>query len=364
MQKLFNMERNSNPGTQSVANWAYVKNALQTNLDKVVTYYQLAGTAVDASHILNRIITTIAFGNHYEPRLYEQLLDRSVTQYAGALGLTSSVSKGLLHNGEFFGKYSKEIIIAHNDENYRLADVVANWQDIEAVKVLHHPYTDLSMSIADGKSVSIESGLAVIAINFNLLGLQYKMFVDQENRLHKETGKARRTMQQFIRGYVLTNMLKSHLDYTIFNRLFANYKGVPTNVIRGRHPFGLIDVEQALNNVQQAQLKMISTSAYRFADILRTIPVVTESDLLELSKLPIMALTRQVLWGLVPSRLKMLSFVIGVSGPMGRALNSSEMERIKLTLRELNTSRVLRSALPTDLYFDATEELEKAMPGA
>lgn len=364
MLKLFNMERISNPGTQSVAGWNYVKHSLQTNLDKVISYYQLNATAVDASHILNRIIITLAFGNHYEPRLYESLLSRSVTQYSGTLGLTSSVSKGLIHSGEFYGRNSKEIIIAHSSQDYNLNEVCKNWQDVCAVEVLHHPYTDLGLDIPDGRKDSVESGLSIIAINFPLLGLQYKMFKENEDRIARETGKPKRTLQQFIRCYVLTNMLKSHLDYVIFNRLYAEHKEIPINKSRGSHPFGLIDVNGHLTEVQKLQLKMISNTSYRFSDILKTIGGVTKNDLLEVSELPKMALTRQVLWGLIPSRLKMLSFVTTVSGPMGRALNSAEINRIQLTLREMNTSRVMRSALPLDLYFDVEVELSKIMPGA
>lgn len=363
MLKLFNMERISNPGTQSVAGWNYVKNGLQTNLEKVISYYQLNATAVDASHILNRIITTLAFGNHYEPRLYEGLLDRSVTQYAGVLGLTSSVSKGLIHTGEFYGRNSKEIIIAHTGQDYNLSEVCKKWQDISAVEVIHHPYTDLCLNIPDGRVDSIESGLSIIAIDFKLLGLQYKMFKENEERIASQTGKPKRTLQQFIRCYVLTNMLKSHLDYVIFNRLYCEHKGIPVNKARGNHPFGLIELNYQLSEVQKLQLKMISNTAYRFSDILKTIGAVTKNDLLEVSELPRMALTRQVLWGLIPSRLKMLSFVTTVSGPMGRALNSPEIYRIQLTLREMNTSRVMRSALPLDLYFDVEQELGKIMPG-
>lgn len=365
MQRLFNMGRISNPGSQTVAGWVYTKHSLQTNLEKVINYYRLNPTAVDASHILNRIISTLAFGNAYAPEVYERLLDASIPQYAGALGLTSSASKGVLHTGEFFGKNCREIIVAHNESNYDLKDVCENWQDVAAVTVLHHPFTDLQLNIPDGRKESAEFGLCVIAINFNLLGLQYKMFKEHEERLARETGKVKRTMQQFIRSYVMPNMLPSILDYTIFNRLHTNFLGRICNKVRNPHPFQLIDIGRTLDQVQTLQLKMITNSSYRFLEILNTIPAVSKPSLLEVSELPRMAATRQVAWALVPARLKMLSFLMQVSGPVGRALNVSDIERILIMFREFNTSRVLKSSLPLDLYFDSAEELEKIIaPGS
>ncbi len=364
MQRLFNMERTSNPGTQSVAGWLYVKHALQSNLERVLTYYQLHPTSVNASHILNKIILTLEYGSHYDATIYESILDKSVTQYSSALGLTSSVSKGLLHSGEFYGEGSREIIIAHNQKNYDLEHICSDWQNICAVTVLHHPYTDLCIDIPSPRMRNIESGLAVIAINFNLLGLQYKMFKLNEDRLYKQTGKARRTLQQFINSYVIPGMLYSHLDYCVFNRLYNTFLEKPVNNKKSSHPFGLIDVNLKLEEVQKLQLKTISNSSYRFADILNTIGAVGDKSMLDVSRLPEMALTRQVLWGLVPSRLKMLSFLFRVSGEMGKALNIAEIERIKLILKELNTSRVMKSALPIDLYFDIQDELEAIAPGA
>lgn len=350
MQKLFNMEKGVNQGVLSVPWWTYIRDGLNKNLEQVITYNRRFPTAVDGSHFLIKLITTLGIHRDTEfVRFFDTVSARTMS-VAMALQMTSSVSKGNLFDGVFYGDGTKEVLIAH-EESFNIYDAQENWRELVPIKVLSHPKSDLGMMVPTGKAYNAEEGVAVIAINLPMLALQYREFRLLEDKIAEETGNSPRSMTQFIHAYPLTNMLRSHVDVAVFNRLNNALSGIPYGYCTGRHPFFLPDYTDKLNEVNRLQLQMLKGNPRKFEAVMKTIPLLTADNLQQMSILPECAPTRQVIWGLALSRIQLLSFLFRSSGENPRIKNGGDMNNIARSFQLYHTDKALRASLPLNLYY-------------
>ena len=132
MQKLFNSYFGPKTGISIDPNWQYVKSGLQRNISQAVLYYRSKNFSVKSNHLLVNLLdssqTTITGDVE---SFYNQVQDRAL-RLASIFNMTSSVSYGKVFDGVFFGKGSKEVIIATDDPMNPL-ELEANWLDIESV---------------------------------------------------------------------------------------------------------------------------------------------------------------------------------------------------------------------------------------
>jgi len=152
-------------------------------------------------------------------------------------------------------------------------------------------------------------------------------------------------------------MLYSHLDVTLFNRLYNLLNNIPLAEINKRHSFFLTDYDNKLNVVQKKQLEILASGQRSFNGMLKTIPMVSVDTLADLAKLPDVALTRQVIWALCLARLEMLSFLFKVTVQNPRTRSSAEVNRIVRNFQLYRTDKALQSSLPYNLYFDARRDI-------
>jgi len=358
MQNLLNMQTGTNQGLLTAPWWSYVQNGLQSNLDQVISYYRMYPTAVNSSHFLCKLLTTL--GTHQDSdylRFINTVNGRSLG-VAMSHQMTSSISRGILFDGIFYGEGVSEIIIGHN-ENFDLYEAKENWRNLQPIKILRHPKSDLSLMPLNGKSYNSEQGLAVISINMVMLAVQYREFSIIENKISNETGESPRSMEQFILAYPLTNALKSHLDHVLFNRLYNLLKNKPLGDTVKKHSFFLVDYSDKLLGIQKQILQNLQTN-YLFDTYMRNVPLVTNNNLLELSTLPECPPTRQVIWGLVCSRLPILDFLFSLSNNT-RAYNSRDINNIQRYLNLFQTEKALKASLPINLFFNERSIINKIM---
>ena len=358
MQKLFGLSRDTNQGVMSVPEWDYVRQELLRSLNTVTSFYHRFPSRIDGSHFLIKVLYGIGVNRDQPLDRYYGYVTAKAMNHAMALGMTSSISKGKLFDGIFYGGDTKEILIGH-DEDFDFEKAAASWQELEPIRVLHHPKSDLNMNVPDGTTTSSEDGLAVIAINIPMLLIQYREFMKREQMIAEATGESPRGVQHFIFSYPLTNMLRSHLDVAIFNRLYNTLFDIPFGQSSKKHSFYITDSSNRLNIVQRKQVELLRKSTKRFDTIMRSIPMVSVPTMSELAELPDMVVTRQVVWGLAASRLQMLSFLFNATGDDPRIQNASEVNHVLRTFQIYRTDMALRSSLPYSLYFDARSDLDK-----
>jgi hypothetical protein len=356
MQKLFGFDKGADEGVVTVPDWNYLKAGFQASLDIVTAYYRTYSGRVDASHFLIKLIYGVGVPRALPLDRFYAMASAKALGVAMANRMTSPISKGQLFDGVFYGKGVREVLIGHDDD-FDFQDAARNWQALQPIKVLSHPKSDLGLNIPDGTGDGLEEGVAVISINIPMLALQYRQWAAQEWQKAVDEGDSPKGITHFIYSYPLTNMLYSHLDVTIFNRLYNLLNNIPLASINKRHSFFLTDYDNKLNVVQKKQLDILRAGQRSFEGMLRTIPMVSVDNLSQLAALPDVAPTRQVIWALALARLEMLSFLFKVTEQSPRTRSSAEVNRIVRNFQLYRTDKALQSSLPYNLYFDARRDI-------
>lgn len=340
----------------------YLKPALERNVETVISYYRRSPFAVKSQHLLVRLLHAITTPQSQELLRYYDNVDTIALNIGQTLGLTSPISKGRLWDGVFYGKGNVEILFADN-ESFNPIDADDDWENLEPIKVLRHPRSDLNMNIPDGNNTGIEQGIVVISINIPMLAIQYRAFRREEAKFAFSTGNNERSIMQFIHMYPLTNMIRSHLDVAIFNRFDKTFRGLPIGEHAVKHPFYLIDYRKEMDLFIDLTLESLQDTAKGFYDVLRTIPAVSQDNMVEVMRLPDVATTRQIVWALLITRLPALLFLFESAKLHPSTKNGMEVNAIRRHLTQLRAENVIRSVLGKYPYLcmDVEYDIKKLM---
>ncbi len=356
MQTLFRIEHDTNTPAFRFNMWEYTREGLEASILKIQDFRHAFPQASPSSHLIVKLIQSINISRTLTLDRYLLHVSSVALNTATALNLTSALNKGKVHDGEFYGTGSREIVLAHTSvvDMRQLRD---NWQSMEPLKVLTHNQTNMGMLPPDGKTTSSDKGICVLAIDIPLLMGMYYMF-NQQQDVEESVGKARRTVAQFVDSYVFANAVRSHTDHAIFNRLVASHKGLPSLPAFRKHSFFLTDYSGAIDTVQEQQIAMISKMPQRISGIMKAIPMVSVANLQELSELPRMARTYQCLWALTISRLKMLAFLL-TANQYAENRNGNEVANIQRILKAMNVRAAVRNNLGMEDYYAVAPYLDQ-----
>ena len=357
MYKLFNSVSPTLQGIVHAPGWKYVHDGLRQNLGTVLSYYRKNPTAVKSSNFLVRLIHSINIPISHNLERYFSNVDNRALNLSMAMQMTSSIKEGSSFTNEFFGKDSIEILVAHTDY-FDIFEANRNWQNVCPVRVLSSPYTDTGLVIPDGRSASYENGTSVIAININMLAVQYRAFRRNEWMERGQYGENELSVMHFVRMYVLPNMLFSYLDVALFNRIANTARGIPLNKSRVKHSFHLIDYDDKIDTVQSKILKDLMQNYRDFTTIMRSVPMVTKASMEDLMALPRMAPTRQVNWALTIARLSAINFLFRASKGGPNTRNRSEVNQILKTMQAYQSDKLMESMLPFDQLFRVRSQID------
>jgi hypothetical protein len=358
MQNLFNIMTSLGQGVLKSPEWNYIRAGLQRNLTTVLRHYRRNPSAVKTEHLVVKLIHTIMFPISQELDRFYNNVDAASINVGAALKLTTPTGAGHIFNGTFYGPGNDEIIIGH-DEEFDPREAHKNWKNVVPIRVLRHPRSDLGLSILDGTVRSVETGLCVIAINIPLLAVQYRAFRLEEAETRGAEGESELSVMQFVRMYVLPNMLFSHLDLAILNRMTCQQFGYPYGVDPKTHSFFMTDYTSRVDKVQKEILSNLAKYSHDFVGILRSVPAVTKEDMVGVFELPDIVSTRQVLWALVISRLPLIEFLIRATRDSAGTRNQSEINKMLKSITAYKSDSLMRSALPYEHYYDIQETIDE-----
>ena len=343
MQTIFNNLTNISTGISSYPDWKYLRSGLNRNLKTTIDYYQNRRFAVKGNHLIARILTSISVSFDRDIEQLYNLIEAKALHVGMHFKLSSSVYKGDIFNGVFYGEGTKEIIMVTNDF-VNPYEIEKDWKNVQAVKVVTHPKSDLSLLLPNGKAYSDEGGLACIEINLPALVVQYRCFVKEQYERIKDSLTASPT-SVFLHMYVLPNMLYSHLDHCIFNRVFNLAMGAPMGQPQFRHPFTLIDYDKKVDNCLEEVVDYVKQTDLDFNTILRTFPCVTKMNFKELLRLPEQAPTRQIAGSEFLARLKAIDFLININPNNGKTKNADTINYINRLIKRNERDSILDQVL-------------------
>ena len=334
--------------------WPYIKSGLARNLLKIMNYYKSARIGVRGGHPLLRYLIGLAVPKALPLDRYYSNVDSICMEFSISHGFTSSLSAGRIHQGNFYGPNIPEIILATN-ESFDPEYVTQNWEDVTSVKVLLHPKTDLNIQYLVGKDYSDEYGLCVIHVNVAMLAVQYRAFVYAQAR--KTDPVTRESINRFLGGYVIPNMMPSHLDWAIFNRLIHQHYDQPFGHPRIQHAVALADYARHVDDVNAKTLKNMRQTPARFDNLLNAVPLVTNDHLSNLLLMPDVMPTRQVSWALIATRLRALGFLIDIAGSHVASLNRPALNQCMRALEMYDSATLISEKLPVSLAFEAEKNI-------
>ncbi len=356
MQNLFSLSSPAGQGIMKFPEWNYVALGLKKNLSTVINFYRHNPMAVKSDHFLVKLLQTITIPQSQCLERYYSNVDAISLNVSMVLKMTSSIYKGQMFEGIFYGLGSPEILIANSD-SFDFEKAHVQWKNCCPVKVLRHSISDLNLNIPNGHVNGSEAGLAVISINITMLAVMYRAF--RMNQMLIADGDSEESVMQFIHMYVLPNMLFSHLDHVLFNRIDNLLQGAPMGESRVKHSFFLIDYSEKVTHIQTGLIRNIEKVGKDFIGILRSIPAITKNNMDELMAMPEIAPTRQIVWALVIARLEVLTFLFMISedGPGKR--NQMQVNRILRNITAYRSDNLMRSMLPIDIYMDVEDDINK-----
>ena len=311
--------------------------------------------AVQSSHFLIRLLQSITVPQSQNLERYYDNVDMIALNLSMALKMTSAIYKGTVFNGVFYGHGNTEILFAHNDsfDPFLAHD---NWQRIMPVKVLRHSRSDLGLNLPNGINTGIEDGLAIISINIPMLAVQYRAFRLNEMEVTAGDNESQRSIMQFIHMYVLPNMLESHLDYAIFNRMRNLELGIPMGQSVKDHPFFLPDYIRNVDHAQLGILDLIHKLPKDYEGTLKNIPLITKESAYDLLEIPDIPLTLQVIPTVFLASLQIFNYLARVS-PAYK--NQSMINKMNRLMGIYNIERLCRNFLPHDVYLDMVDEVNE-----
>jgi hypothetical protein len=358
MQLFFNTPSVANYGILRYAGWNYVRDGLLRNLETTKNYYYSRIYSVKTNHFLARLIDNINVSHNFELERYYDIVDGKSASIASAMRMSTSYQKSSLFNGVFYGPGCPEIIIT-DFESFNPFEVYKNWKTVSAVKVIAHPRSDYDLMLPNGKETSSEKGLAVISINIAMLAVQFRAFAADQMQLDRQDGTGLQSTAHFIHRFVLPNMLPSHLDYCVLNRLNNIFNGAPLPQSPRRQPFALADLTGASDRVHQQLISDFRGKSMEYKSLLKTIPAVSQLNMESVLTIPDNPPTRQIVWAEVLSRLPALKLMIDLGGQDSIKRNVSVLNYFAREFVLYSQDRSLQSVLPRDIYKDAFYDIKK-----
>lgn len=358
MYTFFNKKTNIIQGVKTPTEWYYVKDGLRKNLAVVVKYYRNTSMAVPANHFLVKLLQSVAVSQSLPLDRYYANVDAVAMNLSMALKMTSSIYGGKIFDGTFYGPGSDEVIIAIDDP-FDPRAVDRDWKNASPVKVLMSPKSDLALNIPDGKANTSEKGLSVFTVNIPMLAVMYRAFRNSEVTFVQGAEESQRSLMQFVHMYVLPNMLFSHLDIALFNRIHNLQRNIPMGVSRKNHPFYLTDWTLRVDRIQKDILDFLNKGQYNFSTMLRYIPAAVEDNMETAMLVPSMAPTRQVMWALTAARLPVLDFVFYQNAKGNAYPNRAEINKVLRDVLWYARDQMLQQYLPIDIFYDVQEQIEE-----
>lgn len=354
---LFQSEPVTNQGRVILPEFLYLKGQITRQIARIEEYYRGYVTDVPNEHLVVRFLLSLNANPARDLRSYADRVADIGFVFSNTLGMTSSINYGRAFTpGVFYGKKTTEIIIAHTDE-FDYTDVDQNWRTARPIVVHRHPFTDMGMGRCDGNYESREAGLAVISINLAMLAVQYRAWLRDEGVIHG-TGVNRR-IHQFVSMFPITNMLQSHVEIALMNRMIAYAMYDDVAAYRRVHPIGVHDFTDRVDSYIVKELQLLERKPLNFDQVVDSIPALEGRSLRQVLHLPNMASTRQVIWALILARLPILRLLLRLNALTDRHQNSWYIQRLSVWLRAFQSDKTLQGRLPLNILHDVDEMIHR-----
>lgn len=306
------VNRTPRSGIVTPSDIPYLKRLYAFNRDQIQNYYQTRNFAVKNTHIISRILEHFPLHLGVDSYRYlEQSLDK--TKYlVKHFKFTSELERGQVHPGYFFGNEGEEIIIANYD-HFDINSATLNWRTIAPISVVTTNRNDSKLLLPLGNSDGSKSGLSVISINIPMLALKYREFLKEQYINSIGDSGMVLNKNHFITKYLINTMMPDCIDHALLNMVMDKFYGRETVTPTFKHRFKIFEPTVQLDRYTDQVVSVITSKKLDFVNLLRNIPLMFNENASQLLAFNDIAITRQMRWAIVVSRLPYMCFLLDVS---------------------------------------------------
>lgn len=323
----------------------YIVRTMNREMERVKNYYRENIHTLDNTHRLVKLLIDLQSYMSLSPEILVRTIRNETPRLCRAYGINSPVVySGIQPMGEIYKRNCAEVFISV-EYDFDVKKCIDNFQHIQPIHVLSHDFTDLGMGIGNGKYNSDEFGTCVFSIDLAMLALQYRVWWEKE-RYIKETDTYLPT-HYFAHKYPIVNMLGTHSDVCIFNRILVLAKGNKPAVSRNHHSFLLADVEDRVDATHGKLLERFQSTPMDYLQRLNALPSLQYGTYYRSMNHPDLAPTRNIRWALVLARLNSVEFLLDMDEVSNSEyMNQYERTQTAIELRIMRNDRSLASYLP------------------
>lgn len=354
MIEIFQNKQEISVGVNKPPQWNYISTGIKENINNLEIYYKNNVRPVKNDHFLIKLLQSLPVSKTLPLYKYFDMVDSICLNHSMLHKMTSSIYKGIVHRGIFYGGVIPEILIA-TDEVFDIEEASINWKNVSAIKPILHPKSDFKYTLPNGVEYSKEYGLAVLVININMLAIQYRSFYLNELKLRPDNPYG---ISYFIAAYVLPNMLKENAELALFNRMYNKVFDIENGVTNFKHPLAIANYLPYIDKAVESTIELINKSDKNYRKIFSTLPSIYKDNMAEVLIVPKMFENRQLSWALLLSRLRMIKFLIKVSGEETYTKNNYMLTQVVRSLNRFDSFNMMRQMLPLDIYFVIEEEID------
>lgn len=333
--------------------WEFIRTGLKINIERAQTYARIYPQAVPSSHFLIRLLMTLAVPMSLPTARYYDAVDGRAKAIAMHMQMTSPYYKGEVHQGVFYGEGSSEILML-NEDYFDFQWVHDNWEKAVPIKVIEHPKSDLNMLLPLGRAYSAERGLSVLTINIAMLAVMYRAFTLQQTRLQDS-----RSPYQFLGGYVLPNILASHADLVVFNRLYRQVfeLGASERPLY-RNSFHMPSYESFVQDAMEYSAKILTDQHRNFYATMRGMPAVSVFDMAQSLEQPDVYPTSANAWALFATRHRALRLLIKINENTAAATDRRHLQQAQIAYSRNNVVGMVIQQLPVEESLEVSRTMQ------
>lgn len=345
MLSLFNEDFFHRARIYNIPNEAMLKRRYLEDYTKLHSYLLSRKFILPNDHILIKLIKSVNVSFKRDLYDYVETVRDATPDLEAMLKLTSPLNFYLPnYKTNFYNNKCTEVLISVR-EDFDITLAMKHWKNLEPLRVISHPFTDLSYTPLVGKYVSSNaSGMVYIFIDVPKLMFQYRMWVREQLNNKQPVGE----LSKFLIDYPLFNLMKSHTDVAMFNRIHNVLRDKQSDPYNPKISLATIDNTKYAEGAAQVFVSQIIKSPIRFDEIIQNMPTVFNKDFLNVIRLPDIAKTRQVKAVLVGARLKLFEFLLEVNAVQKSSINRSWLNTISNELKYLSNENILRFGLQSE----------------
>lgn len=238
---------------------------LDSNIDKVISYYMSNPTFVPNEHPIVKLLAGLTVDlEQSDEILHRQIYNRRDSIAAG-VGISTTRNKGEMHPYAF---YCKNCMLVGSE----FGDVleITSWVNISAVRPLTHPVESLQPTLPNQIKLLNNEDYAVIGVDIPLLAVQYKHWLIHEMR---KPAIERNNTAHFVSKYVFSTMIFHHMVIVLRNRYLAEYSETYRNDVMPKIPLHLEDLERYFDAGMEEIIFDINLSGRTFSEAMVRMPM-------------------------------------------------------------------------------------------